>query len=302
MGRFDFIQLSKFESRSSLALAIYLILSASSYPAIRAALQFYHPPHLILLRFISASSILLIYAIIKKTPLPKKKDIPAIIALGFVGLVLNQLFVSFGEVTIKAGTASLIGSLSPIFTAIFATFILKEKLEKIGWIGIFISFFGVALIAFKTGGGFTIAPGAIFLVLAAISNGVYYVFQKPFFKKYPSQDIATYAIWSGTLFLLFFLPNLISDIKAAPITSTISVVYLGVFPLAIGNIFWSYVISKMHVSIAASFISLIPILSIIIAWIWLGEFPALLTLIGGGFAILGTILVDTEGKYPHFKH
>jgi drug/metabolite transporter (DMT)-like permease len=302
MGKINLSDLKKLESRSALALGITLILNASSYPGIRAALSYYHPVHLILLRFLTASSFLLIYAIITKMRLPDRKDIPGILALGFIGLSMNQLFISYGEVNVTAGVASLLVSSSPVFSAIFASFLLNEKLEKIGWIGIATSFFGVSLVALGSGGGFQFHPGEILIIAAAVTNGIFYVYQKPYFKKYTTQEFPTYAIWAGTLFLLIFLPNLITDIKNAPISATASVMYLGIFPLALSNFTWSYTLSKMPVPIAASFLSTLPVFSIIISFFWLGEFPALVALVGGAFAILGTILVDTEGRYPHSKH
>jgi drug/metabolite transporter (DMT)-like permease len=57
------------------------------------------------------------------------------------------------EVTVTAGAASLIIGAGPIFTALLAASILKEKLKSWGWIGIFISFFGVALESLGEGGG-----------------------------------------------------------------------------------------------------------------------------------------------------
>ena len=302
MERINLSFLKKLESKSAIALGVTLILNASSYPGIRAALTYYHPTHLILLRFLTASLFLGIYAVLTKMRLPDKRDIPGILALGFIGLSLNQLCISYGEVTVTAGVASLLVASSPVFAAIFASLLLNEKLERIGWIGIAVSFFGVALVALGAEGGFEFHPGEILIIGAAISNGIFYVYQKPYFKKYTTQEFPTYAIWAGTLFLLVFLPNLISDVKNAPISATVAVLYLGIFPLALSNFTWSYTLSKMPVPIAASFLSTLPVFSIIISFFWLGEIPVLISLIGGAFAILGTILVDTEGRYPHSKH
>jgi len=85
-------------------------------------------------------------------PLPKKKDLPAIFFLGFIGITVYHLALTFGELKVTAGSASMLIASAPIFTAILAIFILKEKVKIWGWIGIIISFLGVSLVAIGEGG------------------------------------------------------------------------------------------------------------------------------------------------------
>ena len=109
--------------RIIIALIITLIFWASAFAGIRVGLKAYSPGNLVLFRFLTASIVLLIYAIITRMPLPEKKDLLAIFFLGFMGITVYQLALTFGELKVTAGSASLLIASGPIFTAILAIFI-----------------------------------------------------------------------------------------------------------------------------------------------------------------------------------
>ncbi|ANU24102.1 DMT family transporter [Planococcus donghaensis] len=283
------------------SLALFSVLIwGSSFAAIRIGLQGgYDAGQNVLIRFLIASSLFLVYALGPRTKfrLPQKSDIVRILILGWIGISIYHIFVTFGMETISAGTAGMLVGAGPIFTALIATFILKERLTRLGWIGLAIGFIGISIIAFgSTGTSLTLTNGALLVLIAAFASAIFFVFQKSLLTRYTAIELTAYFTWAGTIPFLIFSPGLLNAMQSATLEAHLATLYVGIFPAAIAYVTWATALSLANASSVSSLIYLEPAVAIIVAWVWLHELPTPLSLIGGIIAITGVMLVNIMGK------
>ncbi len=287
---------SPIDTPAVVALVVTLLPWASAFAGIRAGLEGFSPGALVLFRFLIACAGLIVYAAVTRMRLPALRDLPAMVLLGFSGITVYQVCLTFGEQSVSAGTASFLVATVPCFTALLAFFFLRERLSWLGVVGIIVSFLGVTIISFSGSSGFNFTPGALLVVLASFSESIAFIMQKRYMPRYTGLQLATYMMWTGTIFMLVFLPEMLRELPTAPLASTLAIVYLGLFPAAISYVTWSYTLSRIPASTATSFLNLSPLLALLISWLWLHEIPTTLEIVGGIIVIVGVLIVNTRGK------
>lgn len=286
--------------RAFILASITIVLWASSFAGVRASLLGgYSPSHLVLIRFLVASSVFFLYGFLKDVhfKFPRKEDIFRILILGWVGISVYHLGLTFGVETVTAGTAAMIVGSAPIFTAIIAVIFLKERLDLFSWIGLGIGFVGIILITLgSTGPSFSISEGVFFIIIGTIGTSIFFVFQKPLFKHYHPIELTAYFTWAGTLPFLFFMPGLLTTLQQATFKAHIAAVFVGIFPAAIAYATWAIALSLGRASSVTSMMYVEPAIAIAIAWVWLKEWPSTLSLIGGAIAISSVFIVNIVGR------
>ena len=276
-----------------LAALATVVIWSFAFPASRAALPYFSVEQVVLLRYLTACLFYLVLFLIGRFPLPRLKDLPLIFVMGLLGVTIYQLLFVFGMGRVAGGAAAMIITANPVVSSLLARVFLSEKLSPMAWCGILISLGGVAVISLLKGTDGDI-QGFTALICAVVVISIFFVFQKPFFKRYSPLAMTSYTSFAGTIPLLYFLPDTIPALMAAPIAPILWIAAMGIFSSGIGFIWWFYALSKLPAGIVTSTLFLQPVFVTIISWLWLGEIPETKTYLGGVVVLFGIALILKE--------
>jgi len=170
---------------------------------------------------------------------------------------------------------------------------LKEVISARFLIGLSICIVGIIIIAFGNSTGFSFNMGILYILFAAISNAVFFILQKSLLKKYRPLEIISYAFWIATLIVLPFGGNAFKVIPVVTINSTMVIIYVGII-VVIAQLCWSKALSRIKATRAATYLYSVPVMTIIIGFLWLGELPSIISLSGGAIILCGVIVANLK--------
>ena len=277
-----------------LAMAFVVGCWAYSPTGIHIGLQAYEPGHLALLRFLLASLFMALIAAFKGIRLPHWRDVPLLFALGFFAVSLHHVALNIGQQSVSAGASSVLAQSSPLFSTLLARFLFKDRVSAWRWGCVLLGFVGVVIVVSGDKGLGAIDVHALLILLAAVSWSVYFALQKHHARRYDGFSLACYAVWSGTLMLLIYLPGLGQAVLNAPLRVQWAVLALGVFPSALAYLAWGFVLKRVDLSRATMTLYLIPPTAMGIASIGLGERPTLLVLAGSVVVLISVLALNLE--------
>jgi len=276
-----------------------IIFWAFAFPFIKIGLEELSPINLTIMRLFTVCAIflLIIITIPKKFSPLQKKDILPLFFLGFLGVVVYHLGLNYGELYISPSTASLIIATIPIFTVIFATLILKEKITNKIVIGIPLSLSGVVIISLTGTSGnpfeITYLSAAAAVLVAALVGAGYTIVGKKLLQRYSALSLTVYAFLFGCLGLLPFLSSsLVAEAVSMTWRGWGAVLFLAILPTVVGYILWYVALEIRTASEISLFLYFIPVLSTIISYFLFQEPITWLFVFGGALVIGGLIIVN----------
>jgi len=274
-----------------IAVAVTLVLWASAFVAIRDLADEVRPGALALGRLAVGALCLGLVALRRRAVLvrPVGTDWWRLLAIGLLWYALYMVSLNAGERRIDAGTASMLIQLSPILIAVLAAIFLDERFTRWIVLGLALAFAGVVLISVGSGGsgGDRDVLGVLLCLVSAVAYAVSLIVQKPLMSRLASVQVTWMACSIGAIACLPFAGELVSDLRAAPLSATLWVLYLGVFPTAIAFTTYGYALTHMSASSLGITTYLVPVITVLLAWGWIGETPPAMAYVGGALALLG---------------
>ncbi|MCL2699607.1 MAG: DMT family transporter [Defluviitaleaceae bacterium] len=283
------------QQKAYISAFITVVFWASAFPAVKFCLEYYSPGALMLFRFLIASAVLGVYCAAAKVKRPDKQDMPRFVLAGAVGIFVYMWLFNAGTSYVTAGLSSFIIGACPLGTLLLSIFVLKERAGLLGWVGIIVSFAGLALVASTGISGATVNIGVVMLLGAVACNSIYNIMQRGLTinRGYTAIAATSYSVFFATALMLVFVPQLLREFPSAPLAVNLVCIYLGVFPAAISYFCWGWALSRAEKTIhVASFLYLSPFIAATLSFLWLGERLEPIVAIGGVVIIAGMVLAN----------
>jgi drug/metabolite transporter (DMT)-like permease len=242
------------------------------------------------LRFGLASLILFAIVALRRTTLPRGRQLVGSLLYGSLSFGVTFGLVNWGLVTAPAGLAQVILALVPLLTLLFAVAQGLEKFRLQGVAGSALAITGVVFVFAERLGSDVPLPALLALLGAAVSISLANVIVKRFPHAEPTANNAV-AMAVGA-FILAGVSLAAGERQAVPVAlpTLLALGYLAVVGSVIVFTLYLVVIERWTASATSYSMLLMPLVAIVVAWFLLGE-PITLALIVGGALVLGGVYI-----------
>ncbi|MFJ3305774.1 DMT family transporter [Streptomyces sp. NPDC086549] len=270
------------------AATVSVVLWASAFVSIRSAGGAYSPGALALGRLLAGVLALGVMCLVRREGWPPRSVWRGIAISGLLWFGFYMVVLNWGEQQVDAGTAALVVNIGPLLIALLGARLLGDPMPPRLLAGMAVSFAGAVTVGLSmSGGDGSSVLGVVLCLLAAVAYASGVVAQKPALAHASALQVTTFGCLVGAVVCLPFAGQLVHEAADAPVSATLNMVYLGVFPTALAFTTWAYALARTTASRMGATTYAVPALVVLMSWLALGEVPGLLTLAGGALCLAG---------------
>lgn len=282
-----------------ISLIIAVILYGTTLTATKVCLQYYSTPTLMMFRMVISSLLFLpFFFTVYKNVKIEKFDIKLVLFMMICEPCLYFIFETNALKYTSSGQAGIVSSLEPIFIVMGARIVLKERLPKLAYYGLFMGLIGaICLSMFSDVNELAPRPilGNLLELCAIVLTDMSIITTKYLMDRYPPFFLAGIQVLGGGVF--FTILNLFTGHSFAivPNISAVIVLYLGILTV-VAYALYNYSICTLSASKASPFLFLLPVAAVFFGWFFLGETFNLYQFLACAFIFAGIYVSQIEDR------
>ncbi len=281
-------------------LVTAMVLWASSFIALKVAFRAYSPMIVIWGRMLVGSCCFLFLLPHLLSVRIRREDLRYLALMAVCEPCIYFIFEARAIELTSASQAGVITAILPLLVAVGATLFLGEKISRQTMAGFAVAITGACLLSV---GGETTADapnpllGNFLEFLAMVAATGYTLSLKHLSSRYSPLFLTAVQSWVGALFFSLFLispqTNLPGEVVLLP---ALAVFYLGSF-VTIGAYFlYNFGVSQLPASQASAYINLIPVFTVVMGFVLLGETFTLLQFLASLLVFLGIFISQRRSR------
>ena len=287
-------------TRLYLVLAFTILIWGNSFIVVQMAIDDGASPVLIAMgRFIVASLVFGTFIAVRRPYPLEKSDLKVFLYLAFIGIGIYYFFQYYGiRFAGPSITSILVTLLCPIMIFLMSYFKLGEVVSPGQKLGLVVSTIGSYFVITNGTTEFISnwegIVGGLFAVVCALFWAMYTVDGKRIVKKYDPFVATAYLTLMGTVML-----SPLAAIEAAanwpvvfPTSFWIAALYLGIGCTVLGYVFWFKALTGLSASSTGATLYFEPVVTVIFAWILLGQGIGIVAGLGGILVMVGVVLIS----------
>jgi drug/metabolite transporter (DMT)-like permease len=236
--------------------------------------------------------------IARRRPKLTARDLIGLFVIGLFATSLYQALFLGGIERTPAGVASLVSATNPVWVAVFGA-ILGERMGRGRWFGIALSVIGVGLLALKA-----IDPksgvnllGVLMIVASSCAWAIWTIGSRRYTRLSTLEFTAIAVLLGAIPYVLLGFPSLSSpQAQSGSWVAWAAVIGSAFFSNFVAFLTWSSGVRAIGATRAASLINLSPIISVIVAALFLHEPVTWLLALSAAVTLCGVYLANAPSR------